>query len=167
MQNNIILIGMPASGKSTVGVLLAKSLGFGFIDTDLLIQQREGMRLEGIIQTKGIDEFLRIEADICLGLTVENTVIATGGSVIYSKDAMDHLKALGCLIYLYVDYDVLEKRLNNTVERGVVLQKGQTIEELYKEREPLYARYADLTVSEGLGALEDTVTAVRKVLLKG
>ena len=82
MQNNIILIGMPASGKSTVGVLLAKSLGFGFIDTDLLIQQREGMRLEGIIQTKGIDEFLRIEANICLGLTVENAVIATGGSVI-------------------------------------------------------------------------------------
>ena len=161
MKNNVILIGMPASGKSTAGVVLAKVLGFDFIDTDLLIQNREGRRLEELILDEGIDAFLDIEGDVCGTLLAENTVVATGGSVIYREAAIRHLKEIGTLVYLSVDFETLKDRLYNVMERGVVLREGQTLEDLYRERTVLYERYADITVEEGGQSLEETVLAVK------
>ena len=159
-MSNIILIGMPASGKSTVGVILAKLLGCGFIDTDLLIQSREGSLLNEIIANQGIDAFLAAEESACLSIQTDQCVIATGGSVIYSEPAMDHFKTLGCVIYLEVDLNTLTGRLQDIQGRGVVLRPGQTLPELYEERTVLYKKYADLIVREGGEVLEETVKSV-------
>jgi shikimate kinase len=164
---NIILIGMPASGKSTVGVILAKLLGFDFIDTDLLIQREEHQRLSEIIATRGLPAFLAAEEAVCLSLQASHSVIATGGSVVYSEAAMIHLKSMGTVVYLVVDYQTLEGRLHDIQGRGVVLQPGQTLAELYAERVPLYQRYADIAVEEGQGKLEETVRAVYDSLKTG
>ena len=153
----IILTGMPASGKSTVGVILAKVLGLDFIDTDLLIQKREGCRLENIIKSRGIEGFLGIEEEVCKNLSVSDSVIATGGSVVYSGPAMRNLKDLGTVVYLHVDRDTLKSRLSDMIGRGVVLREGQSFEELYDERIALYEKYADLTVFEEGLTLEKTV----------
>lgn len=161
---NIILIGMPASGKSTVGVILAKLLGFDFIDTDLLIQRQTALHLSDIIQSQGLDAFLAVEEAACLSLYANHSVIATGGSVIYSANAMHHLKELGTIIYLSVDFKTLQSRLHDVRGRGVVLRPGQSLMDLYAERMPLYRQYADITVPEGQGSLEETVQAVyRKI----
>ena len=161
---NIILIGMPASGKSTVGVILAKLLGFDFIDTDLLIQRQTALHLSEIIQSQGLDAFLAVEEAACLSLYANHSVIATGGSVIYSANAMHHLKELGTIIYLSVDFKTLQSRLHDVRGRGVVLRPGQSLVDLYAERMPLYSQYADITVPEGQGSLEETVQAVyRKI----
>ena len=165
LVSNIILIGMPASGKSTVGVILAKLLGFDFIDTDLLIQKREKKRLSEIIASRGIDGFLDAEEAACLSVKAEQCVIATGGSVVYSEAAVSHLKTLGTFVYLEVDFGTLQSRLNDIEGRGVVLRPGQTLEQLYQERVPLYRRYADLTVREGHDGLERTVRALLNGLL--
>ena len=157
---NIILIGMPASGKSTVGVILAKLLGYDFIDTDLLIQRQTGLRLSEIIQTQGLDAFLAAEEAACLSLYADHSVIATGGSVIYSDAAMRHLKGLGTVVYLSIDFKALQSRLHDVRGRGVVLRPGQSLVDLYGERVPLYRDYADITVQEGDGSLEETVQAV-------
>ena len=166
MKDNIILIGMPASGKSTVGVVLAKLLGYDFVDTDLLIQRRTGSRLSEIIRDSGIDGFLAVEEAACLSLRVENSVIATGGSVVYSEAAMAYLKANGYVIYLKADLQTIRERLHDIQGRGVVLRTGETLDDLYAERTPLYQRYADLTVDEGDGAFEDTVKAVCSAYLQ-
>ena len=160
-MDNIILIGMPASGKSTVGVILAKILGMDFIDTDILIQQREGARLNQIIEVSGIDEFLKKEEQALLSLEVSNTVIATGGSAVYSDAAMKHLADGSEVIYLKAQLDEIKKRLGDIKERGVVLKPGESIEEMYKTRTALYETYADITVDEDGQAIEDTV---RKIL---
>ena len=161
---NIILIGMPASGKSTVGVILAKLLGYDFIDTDLLIQRQTGLRLSEIIRSQGLDAFLAAEEAACLSLRADHSVIATGGSVIYSDAAMRHLKELGTVVFLSVDFKALQSRLHDVRGRGVVLRPGQSLVDLYAERVPLYREYADITVPEGQGSLEETVQAVyRKV----
>lgn len=157
---NIILIGMPASGKSTVGVILAKLLGYDFIDTDLLIQRKTGLRLSEIIRSQGLDAFLAAEEAACLSLCADHRVIATGGSVIYSDAAMRHLKELGTVVFLSVDFKALQSRLHDVRGRGVVLRPGQTLVDLYAERVPLYREYADITVPEGQGSLEETVQAV-------
>ena len=146
---NIILIGMPASGKSTVGVILAKLLGFDFIDTDLLIQRQTALHLSEIIQSQGLDAFLAVEEVACLSLYANHSVIATGGSVIYSANAMHHLKELGTIIYLSVDFKTLQSRLHDVRGRGVVLRPGQSLMDLYAERMPLYRQYADITVFPG------------------
>ena len=159
-MDNIILIGMPASGKSTAGVVLAKLMGYDFIDTDLLIQRREGRKLSEIIAQRGIEGFLAAEAAACLSLRTDRCVIATGGSAVYSPEGMAHLKSLGRVVYLEVPYDALALRLHDIRGRGVVLRDGQTLKDLYDERVPLYRRYADITVHEGDGALEETVNAV-------
>ena len=164
-MSNIILIGMPASGKSTVGVILAKLLGYDFIDTDLLIQRQTGQCLADIIDTHGIDVFLNIEAHVCCSLSADHSVIATGGSVVYSRTAMEHLKTTGTIVYLEVPYDVLRQRLHDITGRGVVLRPGQTLEALYAERVPLYREYSDLTVMEDCGTLEETVRAVQTQIL--
>ena len=161
---NIILIGMPASGKSTVGVVLAKLMGCDFIDTDLLIQRRTGLRLSEIIETQGFDAFLAAEEAACLSLCVDHSVIATGGSVVYSDVAMRHLKGLGTVVYLSVDFPTLQSRLHDVRGRGVVLRQGQSLADLYAERAPLYRDYADVTVQEGNGSLEETVQTVYRKL---
>ena len=159
-MSNIILIGMPASGKSTVGVILAKLLGYDFIDTDLVIQRREGQRLSEIIETRGIDGFLAAEEAACLAFKADNCVIATGGSAVYSAAAMERFKGMGRVVYLEVDYEALERRLSDIMGRGVVLRPGQTLKQLYEERVPLYQKYADITVREGAGTLEEKVSEV-------
>ena len=158
--DNIILIGMPSAGKSTVGVILAKLLAYGFLDTDLLIQGREGLPLRAIIEQRGIDGFLAAEEAACLSLYAERTVIATGGSVIYSSAAMRHLKQLGRVVYLDVDFDTLSRRLHDVRGRGVVLRDGQSLADLYDERTRLYRKYADLTVPEKGLSLEEVTAAV-------
>ena len=161
-MGNIVLIGMPASGKSTVGVILAKLLGYDFIDTDLVLQRREGCRLSEIIARRGIDAFLTAEEAACLSVSAEHCVIATGGSVVYSPKAMDYLRSLGCIAYLSVDYATLLLRLGDIQNRGVVLRPGQTLAELYAERVKLCREYADITIAENDQTLEETVQAVMR-----
>ncbi len=160
MKNNIVLIGMPGVGKSTLGVVLAKQLGYEFVDADLLIQNREKRLLKEIIAEDGVDGFLKIENDVNAHLETEKTVIATGGSVIYGSEAMEHLKEIGIVVYLKLDYDTLDSRLGSLKGRGVVLKDGQNLKSLYEERVPLYEKYADIIVDEyGLG-LEETLEQV-------
>lgn len=163
-KDNLILIGMPASGKSTVGVILAKVIGYGFIDSDLLIQRREGKRLPVIIEEKGIDGFLAIENEVNAKVEASRCVIATGGSAVYGEEAMRHLRELGAVIYLQVDYEVIEKRLHNIRQRGVTLREGQTLRDLYEERCGLYEKYADLIVREGSGEIEAVVARIIRTL---
>lgn len=146
IMNNIILIGMPGAGKSTVGVVLAKRLGYRFIDSDLVIQEKKGMLLHQIIEEKGVDGFLKVENDINASIRVEQSVIATGGSVIYGAEAMKHLKSIGTVVYLKLSYEEIENRLGDLNERGVALKKGQTLLDLYRERVPYYEKYADVTI---------------------
>lgn len=147
-MKNVILIGMPGSGKSTVGVVLAKVLGYQFMDSDLLIQEKEKRLLSEIMEQEGIDGFIRIEEEVNAGIWTERTVIATGGSVVYGQKAMEHLKKIGTVVYLSLPLNQLESRLGNLRCRGVVLREGQSLKELYEERSPLYETYADLTVDE-------------------
>lgn len=159
-KSNIVLIGMPTSGKSTVGVILAKILGKDFVDTDLLIQKEAGRKLSEIIEEDGLDGFLRIEEEVCCNVNAENTVIATGGSVVYGEEAMRHLKKISRIVYLEIDYETLEQRLHHVKQRGVVLKPGQTKKDLYEERIELYKRYADIVVSEEGMDIEGTVNRI-------
>jgi shikimate kinase len=146
-KRNVVLIGMPGVGKSTVGVLVAKRLGYAFIDTDIYIQVREGRSLQAIIRTRGAEEFCRMEEDHILTLAVDSHVIAPGGSVVYRPNAMAHLKANGVAVHLDISVERLKRRLDDVDARGVVIGPGQTIESLYAERRPLYLKYADATVA--------------------
>ncbi len=163
-KDNIILIGMPTSGKSTMGVVLAKILGYNFIDADIVIQKKEGKRLSKIIAEKGIEEFIEIENRINTSIEAERSVIATGGSVVYGKEAMDHYKNIGKIVYLKLDMEELTKRLHNAKQRGVVMKKGQTLVSLYNERSVLYERYADITIDEKGHNLEEVVELTLKAL---
>ena len=163
--NNIILIGMPASGKSTVGVILAKILGMDFIDTDIVIQQREGFRLNEIIDKYGIDEFLKREEQIILDIKVSNTIISTGGSAVYSESGMKHLSRSSKVIYLEVGLEEMKNRLQDIKERGVVLRTGENIDEMYETRSKLYERYADVTVTEAGNSIDNTVEKVIKCIV--
>lgn len=160
IRSNLILIGMPASGKSTVGVILAKVIGYDFIDSDLLIQRREGMRLSEIIKKKGVSGFIEVENDVNASIEATRSVIATGGSAVYGEEAMRHFREIGAVIYLQVDYEVIRRRLRNIQQRGVALREGQTLRELYDERCALYEKYADLIVREGSGEIEDVVARI-------
>lgn len=160
-MQNIILIGMPAVGKSTIGVLLAKALGFSFIDTDLIIQQDTGQLLQDIIDKDGLDAFCAAEEHAICSVTAErNSVIATGGSAVYSRKAMLHLKKHGVVYYLRISTGELKKRLSNIKTRGIAMHPGETIEDVFTQRAELYAEYADCTVEcEGKSA-EDTVAEI-------
>ena len=146
---NIVLVGMPGVGKSTIGVLLAERIGYGFIDTDILMQTRETKKLQEIIKTEGLDGFRRIEETTILSLSLTDHVIATGGSVVYSDIAMKHLKQGGRVCHIDIEPGILHTRLDNIDSRGIVMVPGQTIESLYRERHPLYAKYADMTILSG------------------
>ena len=149
-MNNIVFIGMPGAGKSTLGVLTAKTLGMNFVDSDILIQQKEGKLLQEIIDRKGIRGFLEIEEKCICETEFQNSVISTGGSVVYSIKAMKTLKKAGVVVYLKISLTEMIRRINNITTRGIVLEKGQSLQDLYMERTPLYERYADIT-AEGDG----------------
>lgn len=166
-MDNIILIGMPGVGKSTVGVVLAKILGYQFLDSDLVIQQQENRLLAQIIEQEGVDGFIAIENQVNARLEAKHAVIATGGSVVYGTEAMAHLREIGTVIYLRLPYEELKRRLTNIRGRGVVLRPGQSLRELYEERTPLYERYADLIVDEDGLDVEETIENIRKLLYKG
>ena len=160
MKQSVVLIGMPAAGKSTVGVVLAKTLGKQFVDTDLLIQEREGMLLQDIINTKGNDYFKQAEEAVLTELDVDNAVISTGGSAIYYPESMKHLHDLGPVIYLQLSVPTLKSRLSNIKTRGIAMAPGQTIEDLARSRVPLYESYADIIMpTEGLG-VEETIERI-------
>lgn len=160
MKNNIVLIGMPGAGKSTIGVLLAKAMNYQFMDTDLLIQNRNGRMLYEIINEQGIDKFLEIENDTLCGVNVENTVIATGGSAVFGGEAMSHLADRGCIVYIKLSCGEIERRVNNIKTRGIAMKKGRTIRDIYEERVPLYERYADITVDCENAAIEECVERI-------
>ena len=165
-MKNIILIGMPAVGKSTVGVVVAKRIGYEFIDTDLLIQKQEKRLLKEIIAEEGNERFLEIENQVNRDLQAENAVISPGGSVVYCEEAMQHFKEIGTVIYLHATYEVIYKRITNAKNRGVVLKEGQTLKDLYDERVKLFEKYADYTVSEEGLSLEETIDVVLELLEK-
>ena len=163
-MKNIIFIGMPAVGKSTIGVVAAKHLGYNFIDTDLLIQEKEKRLLKDIIAQEGLDEFLKIEDRINAGVSAERSVIAPGGSVVYCENAMRHYKEIGIIVYLKASFETISTRLKNAKKRGVVLREDQTLEELYHERTVLFEKYADITICEDGIGLEDTFELVLNTL---
>lgn len=151
---------MPACGKSTVGVVLAKTVNKGFLDTDLLIQQREGRRLQEIIDAEGNDYFRRVERSVLLDFNGSGQVVATGGSAVYFEDAMEHFRRDGVVVYLKVSLDNILERMNNIRTRGISIDKGQTIEELYLERVPLYEKYADITVDSDGCTVEQVIEKI-------
>lgn len=161
-MDNIILIGMPGAGKSTVGVVLAKILGYKFLDSDLVIQNAEKKLLSKIIEDNGIDEFIKIEERVNQNLNVNKTVIATGGSAVYGHNAMLHFKDIGKIIYISIDYKQLTKRLGDIKDRGIAIKSNQTLYDLYLERCPIYEKYADITVKSN-----NTVTnVINDILVK-
>ncbi|MDO4294680.1 MAG: shikimate kinase [bacterium] len=165
MKTNITLIGMPASGKSTVGVLLAKRLGYSFVDSDILIQEQEGRLLKEIIAQDGLEGFMEIENQVNASIEAKRSVIAPGGSVIYGKEAMEHLKEISTVVYLKLSYEELESRLGNLVDRGVVLREGMTLRDLYEERVLYYEKYADIVIDEaGAASAGEIVDRLRAMM---
>ena len=165
-MRNIIFIGMPAVGKSTIGVVTAKLLGYDFLDVDLLIQKTERKLLKDIIAEKGQDGFLKIEDRINAQVEAENAIIAPGGSVVYCENAMRHYKEIGIVVYLKASFETIYKRLGNAKERGVVLRQGQSLKDLYEERTALFEKYADITICEDGIGLDDTIKLVMETLNK-
>lgn len=164
-MENLILIGMPSSGKSTAGVLLAKQIGYGFIDCDLLIQNEQKALLCDIIAREGVEGFLSIEERVNSELWAERCVVATGGSVVYGKRAMEHLKKMGKIVYLRLSTGEVERRIPSLERRGVVMRgKISTISQLYEERAPLYEKYADITVECDGQTIDETVAAIVKAV---
>lgn len=159
MKKSIILIGMAGCGKSTVGVLLAKALGYEFIDTDLIIQKNEGRLLQEIINNDGLSYFEKAEERALLSVNSTGAVIATGGSAVYSEAAMKHLKKLGVTVWLKLPYEEIARRINNIATRGIAIAPGMTLYDVFCQREPLYSKYADITV-ECDGDIEATVSSV-------
>ena len=163
MKSNITLIGMPASGKSTVGVLLAKRLGYSFVDADIVIQEKTEKLLKEIIAEQGTDGFLKVEEEVNSELNVQRSVIAPGGSVIYGPKAMEHLKEISVVVYLKLSYEDVKMRLGDLKDRGVALKDGMTLKDLYDERIPLYEKYADITIDEtgkNAGVIVDELRAM-------
>lgn len=160
MKTNIVLIGMPGCGKSTVGVVLAKTLGYGFIDSDLLIQAEEGRLLCEIIEQEGTERFNEIEERVNASIRAEKTVIATGGSVVYGEKAMEHLKETGTVVYLKLPLEDVAERLGDLTRRGVSLRPEQTLANLYEERTPLYEKYADIVIEETGLDIREVVAAI-------
>lgn len=165
-MKNIVLIGMPGAGKSTVGVILAKVLGYRFIDSDLLIQEQEKCLLKDIIERDGLEGLLRVEEQVNSEINVEESVIATGGSVIYGPKAMEHLRKIGTVVYIQLSYETINNRLDNIRQRGVVFQEGQTLKDLYEERCPLYEKYAHITVNAEKLGMEDVMEKIAREVSK-
>lgn len=165
-MKNIVLIGMPGAGKSTVGVILAKVLGYRFIDSDLLIQEQEKCLLKDIIERDGLEGLLRVEEQVNSEINVEESVIATGGSVIYGPKAMEHLRKIGTVVYIQLSYETINARLDNIRQRGVVFQEGQTLKDLYEERCPLYEKYAHIIVNAETLGMEEVMEKIAREVAK-
>lgn len=165
-MENIILIGMPGVGKSTAGLVAAKRLGFEFIDADFLIQKQEKRLLKEIIAEEGREGFLEIENRVNREIEADRAVIAPGGSVVYCEEAMEHYKKIGKIVYLHVSFEIINRRVRNAKNRGVVLRKGQTLEMLYHEREALFRKYADITINLNGLDLEETIDRMLQILAK-
>lgn len=163
---SVILIGMPSCGKSTLGVLLAKKLGYRFIDSDLLIQESEGKLLHDIINARGIEGFLSVENRINSSITDTRAVISTGGSAVYGKEAMEHLRTVGTVVYLKISLDTMLSRLGDYVHRGVVLPKGYTLEDMYRERSVLYEKYADVIIDADRGDVSENLRLIAEAVSK-
>ena len=163
-MNNITLIGMPGAGKSTIGVVLAKVLGYQFLDSDLLIQKQEKRRLSEIIEEEGYIGFQEVENRVNASIEADKTVIATGGCVVYCEEAMEHLRSIGTVVYLKLSLNALSKRLGNLKGRGVLLREGQTLTDLYDERTPLYEKYADIVIDEEGKDLEASLELLLETL---
>ena len=159
-MKNIVLIGMPGAGKSTVGVVLAKVLGYHFIDSDLLIQDQEKRLLKDIIETDGLEGLIAIEEKINSEIETDHSIIATGGSVIYGAKAMAHLRNIGVVVYLKLSYETIQDRLGNIKQRGVVFRERQTLKSLYEERCPLYEKYAHIMVDCEKQTMEETMEII-------
>ena len=166
-ESNITFIGMPGAGKSTIGVVVAKMLCKTFIDTDLLIQNKEGKRLSKIIDEIGNKKFLKLENDVIASLKVHNSVISTGGSAVFGKEAMEHLKKTSMVIYIKVPYETLEARLRSLTKRGVVFEEGQTLRDIFDIRTPLYEKYADIIIdSDNSVDIQETAIKIVNILEK-
>ena len=166
MKSNIVLIGMPGVGKSSAGVVLAKALGYHFIDSDLVIQQQTGKLLCEIIKESGNDGFLEIEDKINASIMAEKSIIATGGSVIYGENAMKHLSEIGTILYLRASYETISSRLTNLKERGVAMNNSNSLLDLYNERCILYEKYADIIVDVDGITIEETIHRIKKICEK-
>ena len=163
-HRNVVLIGMPGSGKSTIGVLLAKNLSCQFLDSDLVVQEKIGSRLQDYIDKYGSAAFDEMEDQVNAGIDVENTVIATGGSAVYGENAMRHFKEIGTVVYLRVSFEDLLERIPNFESRGISIPEGMTFQDLYNERIPLYERYADITVDAGKKEIWSAVEDITEAL---
>ena len=163
-MHNVILIGMPGSGKSSVGVVLAKAMGYRFLDVDLLIQERENALLQEMIDQNGVDYFLDVERDVLCSVECSRTVVAPGGSCVCREEAIRHMRDLGTVVYLQLSLDEVERRIHNLATRGIALQPGQTLADVYEYRVPLYERCAHITVPADGQSLAGTVEAVKKAL---
>lgn len=160
---NVILIGMPGAGKSTVGVVLAKRLGYAFLDSDLVIQNKEGRLLHEIISRQGVEGFWRTEEAVNASIDAARTVIATGGSAIYGSRAMEHFKQIGTIVYLKLSLEEIANRLGDLSQRGVTLRNGQDLAALYEERVPMYEQYADITIDCEHLSIREIVTAIAEL----
>lgn len=160
MKDNIILIGMPGAGKSTLGVLLAKALNYGFADTDLMIQIRYGKKLYEIIDEQGLSYFLSAENQVLSQIQLNRTVIATGGSAVFGTLAMEHLGSIGTIVYIRLGCEEIERRVRNIKTRGIVMEQGQSLKDLYKQRIPLYEKYADIIVDADGMTIEECVKMI-------
>ncbi|MGN1315407.1 MAG: shikimate kinase [Lachnospiraceae bacterium] len=167
MRKTIVLIGMPGAGKSTVGVVLAKRLGLDFVDSDLVIQKKEGKLLHQLIQQQGPEGFLETENRINASLSPTAAVVATGGSVIYGKEAMEHFKQIAVVVYLKLSLAALKRRLGDLTERGVVLRPGQSLDDLYRERCPLYEKYAAHTIDCEGREIREIVEEIAQIIQTG
>ena len=166
-MSNVILVGMPGCGKSTVGVVLAKSLGYDFTDTDLIISKKVGKKLQSIIDEDGIEYFLQAENQVGKELCCQETVVATGGSMIMNEDAVKHLKSIGKIVYINVPLATLKKRITKMKTRGIVFGKGETLDDVFANRTPLYEKYADIIINVSKSnSLEQTVNKIVKELAK-
>lgn len=161
------MIGAPSCGKSTVGVLLAKRLGMSFVDVDIVIQERTGKLLKELIAECGTEGFLDIEEAAACSIEAKNSVIAPGGSVCYEPKAMSHLKEISTVIYLYIPFEEMEKRIGNVTDRGVAIPEGYTLKDLYDERAALYEQYADITIDETGKNFGEVVDEIRAIMEKG
>ena len=161
---NITLIGMPGVGKSTIGVILAKIIGYEFVDSDIVIQKQEGKLLKEIIADVGNQGFLAIENRVHAEMELTNSIVSPGGSICYCRQGMEHLREISTVIYLKLDYPKLKRRLGNLTARGVVLKNGQSLYDLYKERTPLYEKYAHVVIDETNLNVEKTIKAVMDAL---
>lgn len=162
-MSNIVLIGMPGAGKSTIGVVLAKRMGYRFVDSDLVIQEKYGKLLHELIEENGVEGFWKIENDVNAGLETDKSVIATGGSAVYGESAMEHLRSIATVVYLQLPLEEVAERLGDLNERGVTLRPGQDLESLYYERVPLYEKYAHVTISCQGKMLKDIAAEIQEV----